>query len=144
MAKIFSYRKVTDRYTTHSLVEPDYGDDDSKRIVELCTIDGLTYVAVPDGVTLPEQPEQIKKTLTEVTLDRTLREKIKRASPHIRLINQRVKEKIREKISLEEEIELLRRKLAGDSTVDSEFEAYHNYVETCRSWGRAEKVKLGV
>ena len=69
MPKIYRYKRVTDQYTTYCLVEPDYNQLAIEgRITELCTIDGLTYVSVPDGVELPEQPETIAATLVEVDL----------------------------------------------------------------------------
>ena len=49
MAKIYKYQKITDQFTTHCLVEPDYNLLETEdRITELCTIDGVTYVSVPE------------------------------------------------------------------------------------------------
>lgn len=137
MAKILSYRKVTDEYTTYTLREPDYGEEDD-HITELCTINGVTYVSVPDGMELPEQPEQIAETLQEVELTDDLRKQIKKASPHIRLINQRVVEMIRDRYSVDDELKMLRLAPSDEST------AYNDYVEECRAWGRQEKEKLGL
>jgi hypothetical protein len=91
LAKIYSYTKITDEYTTYTVVEPDYkkGDD---RVTELCTIDDLTYISVPDGVTLPEQFEQVQKTLKEVVPSKELKDKIRQVSVHYRLINERIKD----------------------------------------------------
>ena len=50
MPIIYKYQKISDAYTTYLLAEPDYellGLED--RITELCTIDGVTYVSVPDA-----------------------------------------------------------------------------------------------
>ena len=137
MPVIYKYQKISDAYTTYILAEPDYellGLED--RITELCTIDGVTYVSVPDSITLPEQPEQI--TVEEVALTDELKAAIRLASPHVQLIDERVVMKIREKYSVNDEIKLIRLGASDD------FTAYNDYVETCRAWGAAAKARLGV
>lgn len=134
MARIYKYRKVIDAYTTHCLSEPDYAREGGERITELCTLDGETYVSVPDSVSLPNQSEQI--TVEEIILTEGLIELIKSESPHILLINQRIVERIREKYSINDEIKMIR---VGSG---AEVEEYSAYVEDCRSWGRIEKNKL--
>jgi hypothetical protein len=137
MAKIYKYQKITDQFTTHCLVEPDYNLLETEdRITELCTIDGVTYVSVPDSITLPEQPEQI--TVEEVVLTDELKAAIKSESPHVQLINDRVVNRIRERYSVNDELKFLRIGLSEEST------AYNDYVEECRAWGRGEKEKLGL
>jgi len=137
MAKIYKYQKVLDQFTTHLLAEPDYNLlETENRITELCTIGADTYVSVPDGITLPAQPEQI--TVKEVELTDELITELRAASPHVTLINDRVVAKIRERYSLDDEIKLLR---IGPS---DETSAYNAYVEECRAWGRAAKEKLGL
>lgn len=137
---IYSYEKFTDEYTTYTLVEPDYNllNTDS-RITELCTIDGLTYVHVPDDIVLPEQSEQIKDTIKEVILTDELKELIKNASSHVDLIKKRVVDRIRLKYTIEDEIKFLR---TGLDTAEGT--AYNLYVEECRAWGNTEKAKLGL
>lgn len=138
MASIFRYQKITDDITTHCLLEPDYNllaTEDS--ISELCTLpDGYTYVSVPDGIKLPAQPENITVERVELTTD--LADAIKKASPHVALINERVVNMIREKYSVNDEIKMLR---IGPS---EETEAYNAYAEECRAWGISEKAKLGL
>lgn len=134
MAKIYKYQKVIDDYTTHSLIEPDY-EEDQQQITELCTLDGITYVSVPDTAELPSQPDIISETLTEVVLTEDLKAKIKSVSPHIRLINQRVVERIRERYSVNDELKMHR---IGPT------QEFLDYVEKCVAWGRAEKAKLGL
>ena len=137
MTKIYKYQKVQDAYTTHCLVEPDYNLLETEdRITELCTIDGVTYVSVPDSIILPAQPEQI--TVEEVELTDELKESIKSASPHVQLINDRVVSKIREVYSLNDEIKMIRLSPSEEST------NYNEYVEACRDWGRTEKARLGL
>jgi hypothetical protein len=86
-ATIYSYSKVTDQFTTYTVVEPDYKEGDS-RMIELCVIDGTTYIFVPDILILPEQPAQI--VLSEVVLDEALCWAIENASSRVQLINQRI------------------------------------------------------
>jgi hypothetical protein len=137
MEKIYKYRKITDDITTYCLLEPDYNLlATDERVKELATIAGYTYVSVPDGIVLPEQPEQI--TVEEVTLTDELKKAIKTASPHVQLINERVVEKIRQKYSLNDEIKMLRIPPSDEST------AYNEYIESCRMWGKEEKAKLGL
>lgn len=140
MVKILKYQKVTDEFTTHCLVEPDHEmGAGTERITELCTIEGDTYVSVPDSNTLPEQPEIIAATLAEVDLAEEPETKaaINVASPHIALINDRVVARIRLVYSINDEIKMLR--IGGDEAV-----AYSAYVEECRAWGREEKERLGM
>ena len=137
MPKIYKYRKITDAFTTHSLREPDSrlaGEAD--RVTELCTIDDVTYVSVPDGVVLPEQPKEI--SVEEIALTEEVGTAIKAASPHVALVNERVVAKIREKYSVDDEFKMLR---TGPS---NETDVYNDHVEACRAWGRAEKVRFGL
>jgi hypothetical protein len=137
MIKIYKYQKITDQFTTYCLVEPDYNLLETEdRITELCTINGVTYASIPDGIILPEQPEQI--TVEEVELTDELKAAIRLASPHVQLIDERVVMKIREKYSVNDEIKLIRLGASDD------FTAYNDYVETCRAWGAAAKARLGV
>ena len=137
MTKIYKYQKIIDDYTTHCLVEPDYNLLETEdRITELCTIDGVTYVSVPDSIALPQQPEQI--TVEEVELTDELKAAIKSESPHVQLINDRVVAKIREVYSLNDEIKMIRLSPSEESA------AYNEYVEECRAWGRVAKANLGL
>ena len=84
MTSIVSYRKAFDQHTTYRLATPDGAE-----CTELCEIDGVTYVSVPDGTELPYQPEQIAASVAVVVPDATLRARIKAASPHCQLIKDR-------------------------------------------------------
>lgn len=137
MPKIYQYRKVIDAFTTHSLREPDSASArEEDRITELCTIDGMTYVSVPDTVILPVQPKEI--SVEEIALTAELGDAIKAASPHVALINERVVAKIRDRYSVDDEFKMIR---IGPSP---ETEAYNDHIEACRAWGRAEKARLGL
>lgn len=107
--------------------------------MELCTIDGVTYVSVPDDADLPiNQPDEIADTVQTVVMTDDLRELIKSHSTHVQLINERVKAKIAERYSITDEIELLR------SAPSDEFDVYAEYAESCRTWGQEQKSMLGL
>ena len=159
MSKIMKYSKKTDQFTTHTLVEPDY-EEGSDRITELCTIDSLVYVSVPDSVTLPDQPEVIGKTLEEVKLDDTLKAQIKKASVHYRLIEERVKN-ILPIMKLEDgkyfmlsfdpkkmEAEKTKHLIGVTNNLKDELIPYmknpENYTEEIEQWGEEQKAKLGL
>lgn len=135
MSKLYRYQKITDEFTTYTLNLPV--DQDNQPIgTELCEIAGFTYVSIPDGFDLPDQPAQI--TAEPVTADASLIAEIKATSPHVQIINQRVAERIAERYSIQDEIKLLR------TAPSAEFEAYNAWAEDCRAVGRAEKAALGL
>ncbi len=144
-------RKVSDAYTTYQLQLPDsQGADDAIRCTELCTLaDGYTYYAVPDGVTLPDQPDQI--SVQSVTLTAELREQIKGASSHCAFIAERMQQMIRARYSPDDEMYFARIG-TGAALGVYQFEAgeeaavleYGAYVESVRQWGRAERALLGL
>jgi len=139
---IYRYQKKSDAYTTYNLAAPDGAQ-------ELCTIDGWTYVHVPDGLALPPQPAQI--AAEPVLLDTALRERIKAISPQCRLIHRRMEEKIREKYSLADEQYYSRIGVGvalglyqfqpGEA---EELQAFGAFVESVREWGRAQRAELGL
>ena len=105
----------------------------------MCTLDGVTYVSVPSGATLPaDQPPEIDASIEIVALTPSLSAVIAAASPYVRLINIRVAEMIAAEYSVTDEIKLLR------TAPSAEFEVYNAHAEACRAWGRAEKAKLGL
>lgn len=107
---------------------------------ELATIDGTTYVALPDGTVLPEQPAVINAK--EVALTPGLKSEISAVSPHVRVINDMVVMKIREMYSPDEENKILR--IALRTTPYEEFDIYNEHVEACRAWGKEQKAALGL
>jgi hypothetical protein len=148
MPYIVRYQKVTDSYTTHQLAEP-YDADGASLATELCTLIGYTYVSIADGATLPPQPAEI--TVETVVLDDVLRTAIKAACPHVRLIDQRMQEKIRAAFSMEDELYLARISIGammGTYTLqpgeDMLLNDYQAFIEDVRAWGRAERAKLGL
>jgi len=135
MPKLMKYKKFTDTYTTYTAI--DNGEED-KKITELCTINGNTYISIPDDIVLPEQAKQIK--LEPVILTDELKEQIEEASPHIQLIKKRIREKIAKKYSIEDELKIIRNKING---VDIEkYTEYNAYIEDCIADGEVKKVEL--
>jgi hypothetical protein len=135
MAKIYSYTKQSDQYTTFLMEMPR--DQDGQTVgTELCTINGVTYVSIPDSAALPAQRSEVSYQLITPTPE--LAQQIKLESQHVHLINSRVAEKIAAEYSLADEIKLLR------TAPSAEFELYNAHAEACRAWGREEKAKLGL
>lgn len=140
MHTIISYRKHIDPEITRELRLPVDGQHQSLG-TELATLrDGTTYVCLPSVATLPtDQPAEIAASIIEnVTLTAAQIAEIKAASPHVRLINQRVVDMIAAEYSMADEIKLLR------TAPSPEFDAYNAHAESCRAWGRTEKAKLGL
>ena len=144
MAHIVSYQKQSDAYTVYQLAAPDGS-------TELCTIDGVTYVSVPDEA-LPEQPAQIAASVVNpVVLTIELREQIKATSPHCQLIHERMESKIRDKYSLSDE-QYFSRIASGAALGIYTFEtgeaealqAFGAYVESVRQWGGEQRTLLGL
>ncbi len=140
MPSIVSYRKYIDAQVTRTLRLPDDPATGQAQGTELATLaDGLTYVSLPDGTALPiGQPPEIAQSIAPVALTDLLRAELKTASPHVQLINERVRQRIAERYSLPDEIKMLRTAPSAEST------AYNTYVEECRDWGRAQKTALGL
>lgn len=135
MSSIYKYRRITTEGpngTTLYFKNADEGD----RALELAEVAGWFYVSVPDNAKLPEQPAEIE--WQAVTLDAETKASIMANSRAVQLINQGVVDQIRALYSVDDELKLLR------TAPSAEFEAYNAHAEDCRSWGRAEKAKLGL
>lgn len=122
---------------------------------ELATLaDGRTVVVLFDGHTLAkDQPAAIKASIETLAspLPDELKNQIREASPHVRLINQRVQERIRAVYSIDDEMKfsrLLHKAAMGLQTLTegdkAEILTYDKHVETARAWGKAERAKLGL
>lgn len=135
MTVIYSYRKFIDADHTVEIKLPEA--ENGQRVgTELATVDGVTYVSLPDGAKLPEQPEEI--AVEQVVFSEALKLSISEASPFVRMIRQMVSEKIAERYSTGDEIKLIR------TAPSAEFEAYNAYAEECRAWGREQRAALGL
>ena len=150
MTSIYAYQKVLTLHAVIQMALPDnQGADDSQRCTELCTLDGTTYVAVPDGMELPAQPPEI--TLTTPALTPELKAQIKAASPHVALTYARTQDLIRSKYSVDDEAYYARIGVGvalGAYTFESgeqaELMEFAAFVEAARTWGRGERAKLGL
>lgn len=119
---------------------------------ELATIDGITYVCLPDGAVLPiEQPVELADSIQQITLSDEQKKAIKAVSPHIRLINERVVEQVRARYATEDEAKYARIGIGVALGIYSfqpgeqaELVEFGNFVQAARDWGRAEKIKLGL
>ena len=126
------------------------GVDDALRCTELCTLpDGTTYVALPDGVDLPEQAPEL--TVAAVVLTDALKDQIRAASPHVALINERMVHKIRAEYSIDDEMYFARIGVGAATGMYApapkeleEMAAFGAFVEGVRDWGRAERNRLGL
>lgn len=125
------------------------GANDDLHCTELCTLDGITYLSVPDGLTLPEQPLEIE--LTPAALTPELREQIKASSPHAQLIAERMIQKIRAQYSVDDEMFFARIGVGAATGMYtptaaemSDMQAFGAFVEDVRQWGRSERESLGL
>lgn len=150
MPSIYSYQKYITNEVTKVLKLPN--DNQSAPLcTELATIDGITYVSVPDNIQLPaDQPKEIANSIKQEEVTDSLRNLIKAHSPHCKLIADRVIEQIRARYSVDEEQYYARIGL-GVALNIYEFQPgerdallqFGNYVEQCRQWGRDQRGKLG-
>ncbi len=127
---IYCYEKYITSEISRWMLLPDGS-------TELATVEGKTYCFVPDDSSLQEQPAEIADSIEPVVLTDALRGAIKAASPHVRLINERVAERIAARYSVSDEIKMLRLGGADRAT-------YEAYVDECRAWGRAQKAAIGL
>lgn len=104
---------------------------------------------MPDGVTLPAQPPEI--TLEPVALTPELREQIKAASVHAQFIAERMVQKIRARYSIDDEMFFARIGVGAATGMYTpsagelaDTQAFGEFVESVRQWGRGERAKLGL
>lgn len=117
--------------------------------LELAELDGWHYVFVPDGVTLPEQHDDIQ--WQAVTLTDVLKEQIKTASRPCQLIAEAMQQRIRAVYSVEDEAYFARIGVGAALGVyafqpgeQNALLAFGDHVEGVRQWGRLEREKIGL
>ena len=150
MTSIYAYQKVFTPHSTIQMALPDNaGMDDEYCCTELCTLDGVTYVAVPDALTLPDQPPEL--TVAPAVLTDELREQIKAASTHVQLIGQRMIDRIRATYTIDDEMYFARIGVGTSlgmyvpsPSEQVEMAAFGDFCEATRQWGRDERAKLGL
>ena len=152
MPSIVSYQKHIDSIRTVEIRLPEDATLLQRIGTELATIDGITYVSLPDGVTLPaNQPEEIAASIQTVTLTPALRAAIKAASPHCQLIAQRMVEKIRALYSIDDEMYFARIGVGAANGMYTPTQdemqvmtVFGEFVESIRQWGRDQRARLGL
>lgn len=144
---IYQYQRVITPITTYQISLPDV----EPPCQELATIDGVTYVFVPTGAVLPAQHAEISASVALVTLTDELRAQIIAASPHCALIDERMRQQIRDAYPLEDELKFARIGVGAAmgmySPTSDEVQGmtvFGEFVEGVRQWGRAERAKLGL
>jgi hypothetical protein len=111
----------------------------------------MTYVAIPDDIVLPEQPQQIAASMQVVIMNDALKAEIKAASPHVALIAQRMIDYIRARYTIDDEMYFARIGIgavngmyAPTSDEMTQMAVFGEFVEAAREWGRAQRAALGL
>lgn len=148
MTTIYAYEKHTTPHTIVSMLLPS-SPSPGDCCTELCTLDGITYVSVPDGLTLPAQPSEIKAT--KPTLTPEIKERIKASSPHVALIYERTEAIIRQKYTASDEAKFARIGVGAalgaytfGAGEQDELLAFGAHCEAARQWGRDQRAALGL
>lgn len=146
MPSIIAYRKAHDAYTTYKLATPP-----DVACPELCTLEDVTYVSLPDGAALPPQPAQIAASVEVVTPDAALRAQIIAASTQCQLIDEQMRDQIRATYPLEDELKFARIGVGAAmgmySPTSDEVQGmtvFGEFVEGVRQWGRDQRAALGL
>ena len=147
MPRIIKYTPITTPETTHQIALPE-ADPPCQ---ELATVAGEIYISLPTDAVLPAQPPEIAASIVEVTPDDTLRAAIIAASPHCRLIDERMRSLIRDAYPLEDELKYARIGVGAANglyqpTADeiAGMMAFGAHVEAVRQWGRDQRAALGL
>jgi len=143
MAVLYAYTKVSDEYTTYQIAAPVDGS-----AVELCLLsDGRTVVSVTGE--LPDQPVQI--TVSRLVVTQELISEVREKSPHLKLIDSLVDQRIRSKYPLDKELYLARISIGSLSGAyeykqgeAEEVAAFGQYAEQARLWGKEQRAELGL
>lgn len=146
----YKYTKIVEEGpfgTTKSIVLPEV---DGQRIGnELGMVGDETYVSLPDDAVLPEQLPEIN--CLPVTMTEELKSALKAINPHCKLVDQQIKDKIRERYDAEDEMYYARISIGVVMGVyqflPGEQEAvlaYGAFVESVREWAREERDKIGL
>ncbi|MFA5706936.1 MAG: hypothetical protein WDA41_11315 [Candidatus Neomarinimicrobiota bacterium] len=135
----YSYKKAFDQYTVYHMLF-SYSEDDTAQPFELGTIDGITYVAVPDGYVLPPQPKQIADSIKEVSPDSEIIAKLADAFPVINLTKRRmaglepaVRYSKQDELTLKMIVDVVEPVV---SVLDAKTVVMTEYVDVCRAWDK--------
>ena len=145
MPSLIAYRKAISRETTIALRLPLDATQGQATPHELATL--------PDGLTLPaDQPAEVASTIEHLTpLPADVREQIKAASPHAQLISERMVQKIRAQYSVDDEMFFARIGVGAATGMYTpsagemaDMQAFGEFVEGVRQWGRQQRAELGL
>ncbi len=151
MPTLIAYQKHITAAITRELLLP-LDADHQPLGTELATVAGITYVALPAGAVLPaDQPAEIAASIQTLTPDAATLTAIRAASPHCKLIDERMRDQIRSVYALEDELKYARIGVGASMgmytpTADEllAMAAFGQHVEAVRQWGRDERAKLGL
>ena len=139
--KLYRYQPIYDKHTRIDANLPE------NAIIhlssdQLVNFDNYQYVAFEGDI--PEQPKGIK--LEEVTLTTELQEKLRKYSSHWKRYKELIVDKIREKYSLDDEVNLLNTKNLSTKTATdkTKISDYDNYVKSIKDYYAEYKASLGI
>jgi len=142
MPQFYKYKKVTDQYTVYQLQLPEPAED-QPGMIDLGEIDGETYVCVPDWMhPLPAQPKQI--ALAGVAMDEKMADKLKAASPVLKLAKARMEGKAtRVRYSKRDELTLqqMASVLPSAVTLDAKDVTLDEHISNFRKWDKSVAVE---
>ena len=148
----FKYQQIVENGPDGRTLRVVFGEDtETKEKVgtELATIDGVTYISLPDGKTLPEQHEEL--VIEPIELTEELREAIKRSSSFCRMVSEQRIAKIREHYSIDDEAYFSRIGVGAALGVYTfqpgereQLLAFGEFVESVRQWGREQRKLVGL
>lgn len=151
MNYIVSYQKYT---TTDRTVEIRLPMADSQFVgTELATLADTTYVSIPEGAMLPgDQPAEISASIVNpAVLTDSLKNEIRAASPHCKLISQRMIDMIRSSYTIDDEMYFARIGVGAAAGLYvptesemSEMTVFGEFVESVREWGRLQRAGFGL
>ena len=141
MVKLYRYQPIYDK---HTIIDANLPENAIIHLSndQLEEFDNYQYVAFEEKA--PEQPKGI--ILEEVVLTAELKEKLRKNSSHWQRYKERVIEKIREKYSLDDELNIIHTKNLGTKTTDNKakISEYDNYVQSVKDYYAKYKESLGI
>ena len=148
----FKYQQIVETGPDGRTLRVTFGENaETKEKIgaELATIDGVTYISLPDGETLPEQHEEL--VIEPVELTEELREAIKRSSSFCRMISEQCIARIRERYSIDDEAYFSRIGVGAALGVYTfqpgereQLFSFGEFVESIRQWGREQRASIGL
>lgn len=143
---IYSYTKFrVDGVNGYTI---QHSNTENNDIVELCTIDDVTFIYIPDSIELPLQPEEIQLVDVTLTVDLSI---LREHSPIEKMIQMETQMKIRSKYSLEDELYFSRisiGQLSGLYTMTAseqqQVAEFGAFVEQCRSEANLKRASVGL